>query len=65
MAGLKGKPQPKGWHPQKATKHWLAYKAGLEEHARRSEDERARRDREEKAKTDYAKVARSKQQKGQ
>ena len=61
MATLKGKPQPKGWHPQKATEHWIRYKAGLEAAATRSDDQRARRDREEKAKTHYAKEAKAKQ----
>lgn len=64
MASLRGKPQPKGWHPQKATEHWLRYKGALEEAATRSDLERARRDREEKAKTHYAKEAKLKQQEG-
>ncbi len=49
----KGKPQPKGWHPQKATEKWKAYLAAIDKVATDTVDERARRDREEKAKTEY------------
>lgn len=64
MAYGRGKPQPKGWHPQVATKHYKAYLDGVDKLATRTEAERLRREREERARTEYAKHAKDKKGEG-
>lgn len=62
---LRGVPQPKGWHPQKATAKWLAYKEHAEALATRTVAERERRDGQEHRATHYARAEEAKADKGQ